>query len=357
MKPKEISKGQVIVYKNKVEVRLEKETVWLNLNQMADLFERDKSVISRHLRNVFKEKELTKGSVVANFATTARDGKIYQVEYFNLDAILSVGYRVNSKRGTQFRIWATHVLKKHLVEGYTINEKRLIAAEYKYLELQKSIKLIGNLISFEDIADETKGLVKVISEYSRALDILDDYDHQRLSVPKGTKRSKFELTYVEAKKIIETMKQRFKDSNLVGQEKDNSFKSSIGAIYQTFEGKNLYSTIEEKAAHLLYFVTKNHSFVDGNKRIAAALFIPHALKTPAFKLGMKATLRDSAQKPRALARVSFICFLQKNGVLLHKNSSKRIDDNALVALILMIAVSKSSEKDTMIKIILTLIAE
>ncbi|MFH1283011.1 MAG: RhuM family protein [bacterium] len=321
MKSKEISKGQVVVYKNKVEVRLDKETVWLTQQHMAELFNTERSVITKHIQNIFKTKELQQKSNVQKMHIAHSDKPI---KFYNLDAIISVGYRVNSKRGTQFRIWATNVLRKHLVEGYTINEKRLKAAEYKYLELQKSIKLIGNLISFEDIADETKGLIKVISEYSRALDILDDYDHQRLSVPKGTKRSKSELTYVEAKKIIETMKRRFKDSNLVGQEKDNSFKSSIGAIYQTFEGKDLYSTIEEKAAHLLYFVVKNHSFVDGNKRIAAALFV---------------------------------CFLQKNGILFQKDGSRIIDNNALVALTLMTAASRPAEKETMIKIIMNVLVE
>ncbi|MCG2712383.1 MAG: virulence RhuM family protein, partial [Candidatus Omnitrophica bacterium] len=290
---------------------------------IAKLFGTKRPAITKHLANIFKTKELNEKSVCSILEHTASDGKSYKTKFYNLDVIISVGYRVNSTQATQFRIWATNILRRHLVDGYTINEKRLKAAEYKYLELQKSIKLIGNLISFEDIADETRGLIKVISEYSQALNILDDYDHQRLSVPKGTKHSKFKLTYDEAKKIISTMKKKFKDSSLVGQEKDSSFKSSIGAIYQTFGGKDLYPTIEEKAANLLYFVTKNHSFVDGNKRIAAALFI---------------------------------CFLQKNGILLHENGSKRIDNNALAAITLMIAASKSSEKDTMIKVILTLLS-
>jgi prophage maintenance system killer protein len=244
------------------------------------------------------------------------------VKFYNLDVIISVGYRVNSKRGTQFRIWAANILRKHLVDGYTINEKRLKSAQYKYQELQKSFKLLDNIIQLETVSYETKGIIQVITEYSRALDILDDYDHKRLSVPKGTKRTRFRLTYSEAKKIIEAMREKFKDSALVGQEKDKSFKSSLGAIYQTFGGKDVYPTVEEKAAHLLYFVTKNHSFVDGNKRIAATLFV---------------------------------CFLQKNKILLRKDGSKRIDDNALVALTLMIASSKANEKAIMIKIILNLL--
>ncbi len=323
---KEIPTAKVVLYRNKFEVRLEKETVWLSLNQMAGLFERDKSVISRHLHNIFKTKELDRGSTVAFFATVQDEGGRLverRIEYFNLDAIISVGYRINSKRGTQFRIWATNVLKKHLVDGYTVNEKRLKVAEHKYRQLQKSIKLLGNVIRLEVVSDETKGLIQVITGYSKALDILDDYDHQRLSVPKGTtKKAKFELTYEKTRRIIDTMRKRFKDSPLVGQEKDNSLKASIGAIYQTSKGEDVYPTVEEKAAHLLYFVTKNHSFVDGNKRIAAALFI---------------------------------CFLQRNGILLRNDGTPRMDENALVALTLMIAASKPQDKDIMIKVILNLL--
>ncbi|MDP2683152.1 MAG: RhuM family protein [Deltaproteobacteria bacterium] len=320
---KEMNRGQIIFYKNNVEVRLDKETVWLSLKQMAYLFGRDKSAISRHLSNVFKEKELIKNSVVANFATTAADGKTYQVEYFNLDVIISVGYRVNSKQGTQFRIWATNVLRKHLVDGYTINEKRLKAQTDKIRQLQNAVRLLGNVALSDGVSDEAKGIIQIITDYSRALDILDDFDHERLSVPKGTKQTKFKITYEEAKIIIATMRNKFRDSALVGQEKDASFRSSIGTIYQTFGGKDVYPTVEEKAAHLLYFVTKNHSFVDGNKRIAAALFI---------------------------------CFLQKNDLLIRADGSRRIDDNALVALTLMIAASKAADKDIMIKVLLNLLA-
>jgi len=319
---KEISTAKVVLYRNKFEVRLKKETVWLSLNQMAGLFERDKSVISRHLHNIFKTKELSRKSVVANFATTAADGKTYQVKYFNLDAIISVGYRVNSKRGTHFRIWATSVLRKHLVEGYTINKKRLQAQANRIQKLRETVSLLGNVARMEGVSQEIKGIIQIIQEYSRALEILDDFDRQRLSVPKGTKKAKFELTYEEARMIIDTMRQRFKDSPLVGQEKDKSFKGSIAAIYQTFKGEDVYPTVEEKAAHLLYFVTKNHSFVDGNKRVAAAIFI---------------------------------CFLQRNGILLRNDGTPRIDENALVALTLMIAASKPQDKDIMIKVILNLL--
>ncbi|HDS05505.1 MAG TPA: cytochrome C biogenesis protein CycH [Deltaproteobacteria bacterium] len=318
---KNVSRGQIVLYQNTLAVKLIRDTVWLSMNQMAKLFEKDKSVISRHLRNIFNEKELIRKSVVAKFATTAADGKTYQVEYFDLDVIISVGYRVNSKRGTQFRIWATNVLRKHLVEGYTLNQKRLKAQTGKIKELQDAVSLLSNVVALENVSDETKGIIQIISDYSRALGILDDYDHERLSTPGGTRRKASIMTHEEAQNIINAMKKKFHDSALVGREKDNSFKSSIGAIYQTFDGKDLYPSIEEKAAHLLYFVTKNHSFVDGNKRIAAALFIS---------------------------------FLHKNKILFRKDGRKRIDDNALAALTLMVAVSKPSDKDKLIKVILNL---
>ena len=241
------STGQIAVYQNRVEVRLEKDTVWLTQKQMAELFDKDVRTINEHILNIFKTKELSKISVIRNFRITASDGKSYKTQMYDLDMIISVGYRVNSLRGTQFRIWATNVLRKHLVDGFTLNEKRLKSAEHKYQELQKSIKLLGNIAQLEGVSDEAKGIAQVISDYSRALDLLDDFDHERLSLPKGTKKAKYKLTYDKAKAIIEQMRQKFKDSKLVGQEKDQSFKSSLGAIYQTFDGRDLYPTIEEKA--------------------------------------------------------------------------------------------------------------
>ncbi len=322
MKQIESPKGQVIVYKNKVEVRLEAETVWLAQKHMADLFDTERSVITKHIRNIFKTQELHKNSVCAKFAHTASDGKTYKTQFYNLDMIISVGYRVSSKQGTQFRIWATNVLRKHLVDGYTLNEKRLARNTAKYEELQKAIALIKNVESLADLSTEAKGIIRVISDYTRALDILDDFDHQRLKVPKGIKKAKFALTYEKARAIIEAVKEKFGDSDLVGQEKDSSLKSSIGAIYQTFDGVDVYPTIQEKAAHLLYFVVKNHSFVDGNKRIAAALFI---------------------------------CFLDKCGILYRKDSRKIINDSALVGLTLMVASSRPREKDMMVRVILNLL--
>jgi Virulence protein len=298
MKKKE-SKGQVVLYKNRLEVRLAEETIWLRQEQIASLFGTQRPAITKHLSNIFKTKELDKNSVCSILEHTAADGKVYKTKFYNLDAIISVGYRINSTQATQFRIWATNVLRQHLVDGYTLNKKRLMAQERKIRTLQEAVRLLGNVAMLEGVSDEAKGIVTIITEYSRALDILDDFDHQRLSAPEGMKKTKYRLTYDEARTIIEQMKLKFKGSALVGQEKDQSFQGSIGAIYQTFGGKDVYPTVEAKAAHLLYFVTKNHSFVDGNKRIAAALFI---------------------------------CFLQKNGILLRKDGNKRIDDNALVAL-------------------------
>jgi hypothetical protein len=251
----DISRGQIVLYQNHLDVKLIRDTVWLSLNQMANLFEKDKSVISRHLLNIFKTKELDKASTVAFFATVEKEGdRIIErnIEYFDLDAIISVGYRVNSKRGTQFRIWATNVLRKHLIAGFTLNEKRLKVQVDKIKELQDAVSLLTNVVALESVSDETKGIIKIISEYSRALGILDDYDHERLSMPGGTRRKLSMLTYEEAQNIINAMKNKFHDSALVGREKDNSFKSSIGAIYQTFDGKDLYPTLEEKAAHSVF---------------------------------------------------------------------------------------------------------
>ena len=320
----ENTKGRVILYKNKLEVRLEQDTVWLTQKQMAELFQKDVRTINEHIKNVFKEGELLSEAVIRKFRITASDGKGYDTAHYNLDVIISVGYRVKSLRGTQFRVWATNVLRQHLVEGYTINKKRLKAQQDKIRNLQETVHLLGNVAQLENVSEEARGIIQIISEYSWALNVLDDFDHQRLTAPKGTKQTKYKLDYLEAKSIIDQMRMKFKDSHLFGQEKDKSFQGSIGAIYQTFAGKELYPTIEEKTAHLLYFVTKNHSFVDGNKRIAAALFV---------------------------------CFLQRNGILLHKDGSKRIDDNALVALTLMIAASRPSEKEIMIKVILNLLNE
>jgi prophage maintenance system killer protein len=309
--------------KAQVQVVLENDTVWLSLNQMVTLFQRDKSVISRHISNIFKEKELEGNSVVANFATTAKDGKSYQVDYYNLDVIISVGYRIKSKRGTQFRIWANRILKDYLIKGFSLNEKKLIQQNEQLRELRESVKILGDVLKHKALSnDESIGLLKVISDYAYALDVLDQYDYQSLKIHATSGKETYQLTYNEAIKQINLAKEFYGNSDLFGNEKDESFKSSLATIYQTFDGNDLYPSVEEKAANLLYFITKNHSFTDGNKRIAAFLFL---------------------------------YFMEKNGVLYDEKGRKRIADNALVALTLMIAVSKSDEKDVMVKVVVNLI--
>ncbi|OKL41876.1 virulence protein RhuM/Fic/DOC family protein [Pontibacter flavimaris] len=320
--------GEIFIYETEagqaaIDVTLQQETVWLTLNQLSELFGRDKSVVSRHLKNIFQSEELIRDAVVANFATTASDGKTYQVDYYNLDVIISVGYRVNSKRGTQFRIWATNVLRRHLVEGYTLNEKRLMEQAQKYNDLKQTVKLLQNVIQRKELTgDESAGLLQVISDYTYALDVLDDYDHQRLTITGTHRQELFRITYESAMAAIRTLKEKFGGSELFGREKDQSFQSSINTIYQSFGGEDLYPSTEEKAANLLYFVVKNHSFSDGNKRIAAFLFV---------------------------------WFMEKNQLLYDTEGRKRIADNALVALTLLIAESDPSEKETMIKVIVNLI--
>jgi len=299
-----------------LEVKLEAETVWLNLNQMSGLFDRDKSVISRHLRNIFKTGELDRDSVVAFFATTAADGKTYQVDYYSLDAIISVGYRVNSKRGTQFRIWATNVLKNHLLRGYSANERRL-------KELNQAIRLIGSVAERKALSsDEATALLSVVKDYSYALDLLDDYDHERVTAKDTTVRPIEPVSYDEARRIIERLGAQFNAGGLFGAEKDKSLRGSLANVMQTFDGKELYPSLEEKAAQLLYSLVKNHSFVDGNKRIAAALFL---------------------------------WFLEKNAALYAADGSKRIADNALVAMTLLIAESRPEEKDVLTRVVVNLI--
>ena len=306
-----------------ISVSIDKDTVWLSLNQITELFDRDKSVISRHISNIFRERELDRNSVVAKNATTASDGKTYLVDFYNLDVIISIGYRVNSLRGTQFRIWANKVLREYLIKGYAVNKQVLEKKNEKLTELQETLRLIRTSAGSKQLTgEESLGLLHIISDYSLALEILDRYDYQSLEIDGTRSKEKFILSYEEAVEQIMTVKKAHGNSELFGREKDKSFKSSIGAIYQTFDGKELYPSIEEKAANLLYFITKNHSFTDGNKRIAAFLFL---------------------------------YFMDKNGILYDDSGRKRIADNALVALTLMIAVSKQDEKDTMIRVIINLI--
>ncbi len=266
-----------------INVILDNDTVWLNLNQISTLFERDKSVISRHIRNIFKEQELENISTVANFATVQIEGEREverNIEYFNLDIIISVGYRINSKRGTQFRIWANKVLKEYLIRGYALNERKLQQQNEQLKELQESVKILGNVLKEKKLTNSEKnGLLEIISNYAYALDILDQYDYQSLQLNSISESNIFRLTYDKAITQIELARKYYGNSSLFGNEKDDSFKSSITTIYQTFDGLDLYPSIEEKAANLLYFITKNHSFTDGNKRIAAFLFLYFMEKT------------------------------------------------------------------------------
>lgn len=302
-----------------ITVQFENETVWLTQDQLVLLFQRDQSVISRHIGNVFKEGELDKKSNMQKMHIANSDKP---VSFYNLDVIISVGYRVKSKQGTQFRQWATQRLKDYLVQGYAINEKRLKETENKFQELKQAVKLLETVVNAKEITgDEAHGLLKVLSDYAFALDILDQYDHQTLKIAKTDINEVFKISYQEAMKAIAGLKTKFGGSHLFGNEKDNSFKSSLETIYQTFDGTDLYPSVQEKAGNLLYFVTKNHSFTDGNKRIAAFLFV---------------------------------WFLERNKLLYHEGR-KVIDDNALVALTLMIAESKSNDKDMMVKVIINLI--
>ena len=323
------NKSEIVIYKatdgsTAINVQLKDETVWLTQAQMVLLFQQTKQNISLHINNIFKEKELDRNSVVKDSLTTAKDGKKYKTSFYNLDVIISVGYQVKSKRGTQFRIWANQVLKDYLVKGFALNEKRLKEqTKEKLLELQRTVKMIQTVVRQKKLSsEEATGLLNIISDYTLALDVLDKYDHELLKISGTEKKQKFRIDEAQAQKAIDTLRKKFKSSSLFGKEKDESFKSSLATIYQTFDKKELYPSVEEKAAHLLYFVVKNHSFVDGNKRIAAFLFV---------------------------------WFLERNSLLYRKDGSKRIADNALVALTLLIAESHTNEKDMMIKVIVNLI--
>lgn len=297
--------------KLEVPISAKDETVWLNRQQMATLFDRDIKTIGKHIKNAINE-ELSGTSTVAKFATVQLEGTRQVerlIEYYNLDVIISVGYRVKSKRGVAFRKWANSVLKEYIIKGYAINQQRL-----------NQLNQVLRIMKRSETALDAKQVLTVVERYNKALDLLDDYDHQKLEKPKGNKTT-YILTYEECRKVIDEMKFS-SDSKLFGNEKDDSFKGSIGNIYQSFAGVDIYPSLEEKAANLLYFVTKNHSFSDGNKRIAATMFL---------------------------------YFLDRNGVLF-TNHEKLIDDHTLVALVIMIAESRPEEKDVMISIIMNCIS-
>ncbi len=302
-----------------IEVRFENETVWLSLNQISELFNRDKSVISRHLKNIFSTEELNKNSVVAKNATTALDGKTYQVDFYNLDAIISIGYRVNSKQGTQFRIWATKRLKEYLIQGYSINQKRL-------KELNQLIQIIAETDNNTNEISEAKGLLNILTKYTKSFILLNQFDSNNLELKSLNENITYEIHYKQACKAISELKikliEQKEATELFGNQKDKSFEGILKSITQTFDGIYLYPTIEEQASNLLYFVIKNHPFSDGNKRIGAFLFV---------------------------------WFLEKNRHLLKNNGENKINDNALIALALLVAQSNPNEKELMIKLICNLI--
>ena len=309
---------------NQLDVKLEGETVWLTQAQMVELFQTSKQNVSLHINNIYKEGELEKEATVKDYLTVQSEGArtIHRrVNYYNLDMIISVGYRVNTKRGIRFRQWANYVLKQYLVKGYAINES---IRKHQIAELRQLIQVLGRAIQQQPTktTDESNALFDVVVDYTYALDTLDNYDYQRLHIAKTTKEEPFHATYDNAMHEIDMLRQKFGGSVLFGNEKDDSFRSSIGQIYQTFDGTELYPSVEEKAAMLLYLVTKNHSFSDGNKRIAATLFL---------------------------------WFMNNNAILYRPDGTKRIADNTLVALTLMIAESKTEEKDIMVKVVVNLI--
>lgn len=318
-----MEKNQIVIYQTEdgqtqIDVRLEKETVWLTTAQMSLLFDREESNIRRHVINVFKEGELERDNNVQKIHV---NGVKKPVPIYNLDVIISVGYRVKSKRGTAFRIWARNVIKDYLLKGYAVNQR---IHSKQIAELRQLVQMVGRTIQNQqlDTNDENKALFDIVVNYTYALDTLDNYDYQRLTIGETTQEEKFHATYDNAMAAIKSLRDKFGGSSLFGNEKDESFKSSIGQIYQTFGGVDLYPSVEEKAAMLLYLVTKNHSFSDGNKRIAATLFL---------------------------------WFLNNNGILYREDGSKRLADNTLVALTLMIAESKPEEKDVMVKVVVNLI--
>lgn len=311
------NQSQIVLFESSdgevaLDVQTDRETVWLSLNQISSLFDRDKSTISRHIKNVYEEKELDESSTVALFATVQNEGDRAverEVQYYNLDVIISVGYRVKSQRGVEFRRWATDVLRRYIIDGRAENERRL-------QQLAHAVSLL------ERISDDldTSQVLEIVKSYASALDLLDDYDHQCVKKPGGN-ASTYVLDYDECMEVIGTL--RFNDeSDIFGVEKDDSFKSSIAAIYQTFGGQDLYPSVQEKAANLLYFIVKNHSFHDGNKRIAATMFL---------------------------------YFLEKNS-LLYEDGRKVVSDSALVAMTIMIAESKPEEKEIMVSLVMNFLA-
>ena len=329
-KDKSFDRGEIIIYQTskkevELEVRFEGETVWLTQGQIALLFGTKRPAITKHINNIFKSGELDKNSVSSILEHTATDGKTYKTKFYNLDAIISVGYRVSSKRATQFRIWATKVLKQYLVKGYALNQKQLLETEERFKELQETISFLHEKSHHELLAGQGKEILNLLANYSKTLTLLEQYDKERLALIKRTK-GKFILDYSHASYVVDETKKeliiRKEASDLFGLENSGRFKGILGGIYQTFNGSELYPSLEEKSAHLLYLIIKDHPFVDGNKRIASLLFV---------------------------------YFLKRNKYLERPNGELKINDNALVALALLIAESDAKDKEILIKIITNLL--
>jgi prophage maintenance system killer protein len=330
----EIKKGEVVIYKApegpELQVRLEDETVWLNQAQMAALFQKNIPTINEHIKNVFKEAELSQNSVIRKFRITARDGKTYNVNYYNLDVVISVGYRVKSKTGTQFRIWATQRLHDYLLKGYAVNQHRLDQLKQEHnsqlKELQQTVKLFQNVIEARRSEGYEKDLLNIIVDYTNTWTVLHEYDEGKLEIENVSKKSAKGLDHADVQKMVARFKKRLVEkkeaSELFGQEVGGKLEAVLGSIYQTYGGKELYSSVEEKAAHLLYFAIKDHPFVDGNKRIACLLFL---------------------------------LFLIENSYLHNKKGERKVNDTALVALALLIAESKPQQKEVMVRLIVNLI--
>ena len=324
-----MEENKILIYQTEdgqtqVDVRMENDTVWLTQAQMAELFQTDRTSIVRHINNIYKVEELEREATCAKIAQVQIEGNrkvTRNIPYFNLDMIISVGYRVNAKRGVKFRQWANRILKQYLVKGFVVNDR---LRRDQLGELRQLVQVVGRTLQHQDITATADGqaLFDVVVDYTYALDTLDNYDYERLTIERTTTDEPFRATYENAMAEIRRLHDKFGGSKWFGNEKDDSFKSSIGQIYQTFGGEELYPSVEEKAAMLLYLVTKNHSFSDGNKRIAATLFL---------------------------------WFLNNNGILYRPDGTKRLADNTLVALTLMIAESRTEEKDVMVKVVVNLI--
>jgi len=331
MKENNINKGEIVIYKSprgpEIQVKLEKDTVWLDAHLIARLFNVNRPAIVKHINNIYKTEELDKKPTCSVLEQVAADGKVRKMNLYNLDMIISVGYRVNSKHATQFRIWATKTLKEHLIEGYTINEKRLLQSKNQLKELQSAIDFLQKKTKYKLLPGQEQEILNLLADYSKTLTLLEQYDQGKIPLIRKVK-AEFMLQREDAKRIIRGIKKELigkkEASDLFGQENSENFEGILGNIYQTFDGKSLYPSLEEKAAHLLYFTIKDHPFVDGNKRIASFLFV---------------------------------YFLDKNAYLYKKNGEKKINENALTALSLLIAISAPEDKDILIKIATNFLTE